>query len=72
MTRDTVAAASRNTRLQDRNGGVTEGAICRMRDIDRLISVPARVVTIEAIARPSGHMPGRPMVDIAMRSQILV
>ena len=72
MTGDTVAAAGRDTRLQVRNYGVAEGAIRRMSNIDRLIGVPARVVAVEAIARPSGHVPGRSMVDIAMWSQVLV
>ena len=67
MARHAIAATGRNARLQVRNGGMAEGAVAIMGDIDRLVVGPAGIVTARAgcakdiLDTANGHITGRNM-----------
>ena len=65
------AVAGRNTRLQSRNGGMAEGAISTMGDINRRVSGATRIVTVITWTCES-YIPGHHMVNTAVYGQFLV
>lgn len=72
MAGDAVPATGRKPGQQVRYGRVTERAVPKMGNINRRILDRARIVTVQTRSRSASHIPGRHMVDAAMRGQILV
>jgi hypothetical protein len=72
MAVSTVTASGRDTRLQVRNGCMTEAAIAIMRYINRSVFSSTRIMTITTWAHTEGHISGSYMVDTAMNRQFLV
>jgi len=70
MAGEAVAAAGRDTGLEVRNRGVTEGAITQVGYGDRGIGGRPRVVTGHTGSRSAGDIAARHMVEIAVSRQL--
>ena len=73
MARHTIATPCRNTRLQVRNGSMTEGAITTMGDSDRRIRGSTGVMTactgcpVDVLNTTDRYRPRRNMVCMSYR-----